>query len=83
MITIPGFLLPNKYDSSDINHCAADCKIATSRHVFILGLDFFGCQNLQERDSRKFSFLIRGFHGSEVSLLSQAALAARLERAED
>lgn len=40
MITIPGFLFPNKDDSSDKNHYVADCKIATFRHVFILGLDF-------------------------------------------
>lgn len=40
MITIPGLLFPNKDDSSDINHYVADCKIATFRHIFILGLDF-------------------------------------------
>lgn len=40
MITIPGLLFPNKDDSSDTSHYVADSKIATFRHVFMLGLDF-------------------------------------------
>lgn len=83
MITIPGLLFPNKDDSSDINHYVADCKIATFRHVFILGLDFLAATIYERETVGNFLLLISSFHSSQVSLSSQAALAARLERAED
>lgn len=80
MITIPGFLFPNKDDSSDINHYAADCKIATFRHVFILGLDFLAATIYKRKAVRNFLLLVCSFHNSLVSLSCQAALAARLEK---
>lgn len=83
MITIPGFLFPNKDDSSDINHSVADCKIATFRHVFILGLDFLAARIYKRKTVRNFLLLICSFHNSQVSLSCQTALAARLEKAED
>lgn len=49
MITIPGSLFPNKDDSSDINHYVADCKIATFRHVFILGLDLLAATTYKRK----------------------------------
>lgn len=83
MITIPGFLFPNKDDSSDINHYVADCKIATFRHVFILGLDFLAATIYKRKTVRNFLLLICSFHNFQVFLSCQTALAARLEKAED
>lgn len=54
MITIPAFLFPNKYDSNDMNHYVADCKIATFRHVFILGLDFLAATIYKRKTVENF-----------------------------